>query len=246
MLLPERGETVAPVQQTFVRNGLLRAMSVDDFALLAPHLQPIATQLREELVTANQSITECYFPESGCVSVVAAHMEREVEVGLIGREGLVGATPVLLGENRTPHTSYVQLSGELLGIAAPALLAAFMQSSSLHRLLLLYVQTHIIQIAQTTFAQTILGLESRLARWLLMCHDRVDGDEVLVTHEFLSVMLGVQRAGVTLALQNLEGAGRISSRRKRIQILDRDRLEELTAGTYGVPEAEYRRLIGAA
>ena len=232
--------------QSTVRNGLLRAMPPADFALLAPHLQPLATQLREDLVTAGQPITECYFPESGCASVVASHMGREVEIGLIGREGLVGASPVLLGDDRTPYTSYVQLGGEMLGLPTPALLDAVERSASLRRLLLRYVQTQVVQAGQTTFAQTTLGLESRLARWLLMCHDRVDGDEILLTHEFLSVMLGVQRAGVTLALQNLEGGGRIRSRRKRIQILDRARLEALAAGTYGVPEAEYTRLIGTA
>ena len=234
------------LKQSDVRNGLLRAMSVDDFALLAPHLQPLTTQLREDLVTANQPITECYFPEVGLASVVAGPLGREIEVGMIGREGLVGATPVLLNSNCTPQTIYIQISGKILSITTPALLDSVKRSPSLQWLLLCYVQTFLVQVTQTAYAQATLGLESRLARWLLMCHDRVDGDEILVTHEFLSVMLGVQRAGVTLALQNLEGAGRIKSRRKRVQILDRERLEALTDGIYGVPEAEYQRLIGRA
>lgn len=233
-------------KQSSVRNGLLRAMSADDFALLAPHLQPLATQLREDLVTANEPVTECYFPESGFVSMVAIHDGKGIEVGLTGREGLVGAVPVLLDDDRTPHVSFVQMSGTVLGIATPVLLEAVDQSRSLRRMLLRYVHTFVVQVAQTAFAQGSLGLESRLARWLLMIHDRVDGDELVLTHEFLSIMLGVQRAAVTLALQNLEGAGRIKGRRKRILILDREPLKALTNGAYGVPEAEYERLIGEA
>ena len=247
MVLPRyEAKNVDQPQQSNIRNGLLRALTAADFALLAPHLQPMDTQLREDLVTPNEPVTDCYFPETGFVSVVAAHDGREIEVGLIGREGLVGAIPLLLEDDLTPHVNYVQMSGTVLAIAAPILLDAVEQSRTLRRMLLRYVHTFVIQVAQTAYAQGALGLESRLARWLLMVHDRVDGDELVLTHEFLSIMLGVQRAGVTLALQNLEGAGRIKGRRKRIVILDREPLKALTNGAYGVPEAEYRRLIGAA
>ena len=234
------------LQQSEVRNNLLRALTAEDFALLAPHLEPVVTQLREYFVTANEPVKDCYFPETGFVSVVTAHDGREIEVGLIGREGLVGAVPVMLEDDRSPYVSYVQMSGTVLGIPTPILLDAVERSRSLRRVLLRYVHTFMMQVAQTAYAQGTLGLESRLARWLLMCHDRVDGDELALTHEFLSIMLGVQRAGVTLALQNLEGAGRIKGRRKRILILDREPLKALTNGVYGVPEAEYQRLIGQA
>ena len=232
--------------QSGVRNSLLRVLSADDFALLAPHLEPMVTQLREYFVTAKEPVTECHFPESGFISVVTTHDGREIEVGLIGREGLVGALPVMLDDDRSPFVSYVQMSGTVLGISTPILLDAVERSRSLRRILLRYVHTFMMQVAETAYAQGALGLESRLARWLLMCHDRVDGDELALTHEFLSIMLGVQRAGVTLALQNLEGAGRIKGRRKRILILDREPLKALTNGSYGVPEAEYERLIGRA
>lgn len=237
---------MAPLKQADVRNGLLRALAPDDFALLAPHLEPMHTQLRENLIIPNQPVTECFFPESGFVSVVALHDGREIEVGLIGREGVVGAIPILLEDDRTAQIHYVQMSGTVLGIATPFLQAAVEQSRTLRRLLLRYVHVFVVQVAQTAYAQGALGLESRLARWLLMVHDRVDGDELFLTHEFLSIMLGVQRASVTLALQNLEGAGRIKGRRKRIAILDRKLLEELANGVYGTPEAEYKRLIGFA
>lgn len=232
------------LRQACIRNGLLRALAPDDFALLAPHLRAIDVRLREDLIVADRPVTRCHFPESGVASVVARHDGTEIEVGLVGREGLIGAAPVLLGDDRSPHTHFVQIDGRMLAIAAPALRDAVARSRSLQHMLLRYVQTHLIQVAQTAYAQAALDLESRLARWLLMCHDRVDGDALLLTHEFLSIMLGVQRTGVTLALQNLEGAGLIRNRRKRIEILDRARLEALTNGAYGVPEAAYRRLIG--
>ncbi|TNC07625.1 Crp/Fnr family transcriptional regulator [Methylobacterium terricola] len=234
------------LQQATVRNSLLKALSPADFALLRPHLEPMTTQLREGLIDANQPIQELYFPEVGFASVVTACTEGQIEVGLIGREGLVGAAPVLLGSDRTPQQSFIQMSGEVLRISALELRAAVRKSSKLQDVLLRYVHTLMVQISMTVYAHAALNLEGRLARWLLMCHDRIDGDELVLTHEFLSMMLGVQRAGVTLALQNLEGAGRIKGRRKRVQILDRSKLEQLVGGSYGVAEAEYARLIGGA
>lgn len=230
--------------QTDMRNHLLRVMSVEDFAHLAPNLNFGSTHLGEYLIVANQEIEKCFFPEVGFASVVANQTGKELEVGLIGNEGLVGAVPVVLDDDRTPHSTYVQGAGSMYSVATPVLLDAIERSPRLRRLLLRYVQTHLVQVSQTAFAQATLGLEGRMARWLLMCHDRSEGDEILLTHEFLSVMLGVQRAGVTLTLQNLEGSGSIKCRRKRIQVLDRDRLVELTGGIYGVPEREYQRLIG--
>lgn len=221
-------------------------MSTDDFSRLAPHLEPVVTQTKVDLVIADQPIRICYFPETGFASVVANQTGKELEVGLIGNEGLVGAVPIMLDDDRTPHATYVQGAGAMYAVDTSVLLDAVERSPGLRRLLLRYVQTHLIQVGQTAYAQATLGLEGRMARWLLMCHDRSESDEILLTHEFLSVMLGVQRAGVTLTLQNLEGAGRIKSRRKCIKILDRNRLADLTGGIYGVPEREYQRLIGNA
>uniref|UniRef100_UPI0035CA9236 Crp/Fnr family transcriptional regulator n=1 Tax=uncultured Methylobacterium sp. TaxID=157278 RepID=UPI0035CA9236 len=140
----------------------------------------------------------------------------------------------------------MQLAGEGLRITVDALCSAVGASPSLHRLLLRYVQTEIVQTRQTAYVNGSFNIEARLARWLLMCHDRVDGDDLLLKHDFLAMMLGVQRSGVTLALQNLEGAGRIRARRGRITVIDRERLEAMADGSYGAPEAEYGRLIEGA
>ncbi|TNC08756.1 Crp/Fnr family transcriptional regulator [Methylobacterium terricola] len=237
---------MSQTQQATINNRLLRALTPDDFARLQPHLEPMTSQLREELIGAGEPIKELYFPETGFASIVIDGLAQKIEVGLIGREGLVGAAPLLLGTDSTPQRSFVQMSGTLMRIDASVLRAAALESASLHTILLRYIHTHMIQASLTIYAHAALNLEARLARWLLMCHDRVDGDELVLTHEFLSMMLGVHRAGVTLALQNLEGAGRIKGRRKRIQILDRDKLLQLVDGSYGVAEAEYARLIGGA
>jgi hypothetical protein len=117
-------------------------------------------------------------------------------------------------------------------------------SSSLHQRLLRFVQTFMIQTAQTALANGSHLLEERLARWLLMCHDRVDGDALFTTHEFLSLMLGVRRAGVTEALKVLEDRGLISTKRSQVTVLDRVKLEAVAGDSYGVPEAEYARLFG--
>ncbi|WP_208642219.1 Crp/Fnr family transcriptional regulator [Methylobacterium terrae] len=234
---------MALLQQSMSRNRILRALAPEDFARLQPHLEPVSLQLREVVIAPDAPVDELFFPETGMISISTTHDERRIEVGLVGREGLVGAVPVALDCVTTPHVYFVQLSGEAHTIGREAFCAVLGESPALRRLLLRYVHTLIVQITQTAYAHASLSLEGRLARWLLMCHDRTDGDELVLTHEFLSMMLGVQRAGVTLAIQNLEGAGRIRAKRRRIEVLDRDRLLALTNGSYGTPEAEYARLI---
>ncbi|MEH3144296.1 MAG: Crp/Fnr family transcriptional regulator [Methylobacterium frigidaeris] len=229
--------------QAAVSNRLLRAMSAEDYAGLAPHLVPIELPLGEKLIDINAPVSHLHFMEAGISSITTDGANGKVEVGMVGREGLVGASPVLLGTDRVPHDHFVQMAGEGLRIEAGALVAAMDASTTLRRLLLRYVQTEIVQVRQTAYINAIYSIEARLARWLLMCLDRVDGNELALKHEFLSMMLGVQRSGVTLALQALEGSGRIRGRRMRIVVLDREGLEEVSNGGYGAPEAEYARLI---
>ncbi|WP_053080630.1 Crp/Fnr family transcriptional regulator, partial [Methylobacterium variabile] len=152
-------------QQATTRNLLLRALSPDDFAQLQPHLEPMTSQLREELIEAGEPIRELYFPETGFASVVVGGMAQRIEVGLIGREGLVGAAPLLLGTDSTPQQSFVQMAGELLRIDAAALRAAALESASLRTLLLRYIHTQMIQTSLTVYAHASLNLEGRLARW---------------------------------------------------------------------------------
>jgi CRP-like cAMP-binding protein len=233
-------------EQSSIRNHLLKALAPGDFALLQPHLQPVTTVLHQPLIEADVPIRQLYFPEVGFGSIVTHGADRKVEVGIVGREGLGGASPILLGTDRTPHEHFVQNAGMMLVIDTEALYAAVAESPRLHTLLLRSIQVQILQTAQTAFANASYTVDIRLARWLLMCHDRLDGDELLLTHEFLSMMLGVQRSSTTLAIQTLEGHRLIRARRGRITILDRAALVAVADDSYGLPEREFARLIKGA
>jgi CRP-like cAMP-binding protein len=227
-----------------VRNRLLRKLSLDDLSLLHPHLEPVTLDRGDVLVAPNASIEHVYFIESGVTSVVANTAGgRRIEIGLTGRDGLAG-TPVLLGVDRTPHETFMQVAGAGLRIGTPDLRHAIRQSPSLHTLLLRYVQVFTIQTSHTALSNGSHRIEERLARWLLMCHDRLDGDDLPLTHEFIAIMLAVRRAGVTEALKIREERGVIQTRRGNIMVLDRAGLEASAGDSYGIPEAEYRRLIG--
>lgn len=237
---------MAHPQQSALRNRLLKVLSPDDFALLQPHLEPVVTELRKSLIMPHEPVRELYFPEVGFGSITISGSGGQVEVGLVGREGLVGALPVLLASDRTPHECFVQNAGEMLRIETVALCSAVSQSASLHKLLLRYVQVQFVQTAQTAFANATYTLDVRLARWLLMCRDRIDGDDLHLTHEFLSIMLGVRRPSATLAVQALEGLRLIRARRGKITILDREALAAVADDSYGLPETEFARLIEGA
>ena len=233
------------LKQSSLRNRLLQALTSDDFALLEPHLEQVALPKGTLLIEPNQPIKHVYFPETAIASVVAINSEnRQVEIAIAGREGIVGPS-VVLGVSRTPHQSFIQMEGTGYRIAAPCLTQALEVSRTLHGLLLRYIHVLTVQTAATAMSNGDSVLGERLARWLLMCHDRVDGDELALTHEFLSLMLAVRRPGVTEAIHLLEGVGIIRARRAHITIIDRERLEETAGDSYGVPEAEYERLIPA-
>jgi len=224
-------------------NVLLAWLTPDDRALLDPHLEAVPLKTRDVLAHANLPIQHVYFPLQGLASIISGlHDQARLEVGLFGRDGM-SAPSLLLGVDRTPHETFIQAPGAALRMPADAFTAAFQQSSSLHDALLKYVHVLSIQTAHTAVANGVFIIEERLARWLLMCHDRLEGDALPLTHEFLALMLAVRRPGVTVAIQILESAGLIRAERGLITIRDRARLEEVADGSYGSPEAEYERLI---
>ena len=225
-------------------NILLDALSRDDLELLKPHLTREKMHREQVLVSPDQPIEQIWFPEGGVASIVANMADNgPTEVGIFGREGFAG-TPLLLGSDTSPHVIFIQVDGHTgLRIGASDFLAAVDQSPSLRATLLRYVQTIIIQTAHSAVSNAHQRIEARLARWLLMCHDRNDSDDIALTHEFMAMMIAAERSGVTVSLHVLEGAGMIRSKRGRVIILDRQKLEELAGEGYGKPEAEYRRLI---
>ena len=233
---------MAQLQQSSIRNRLLASLSPDDFALVQPHLETVTFELRQHLFRAEQTITHVTFPERGIASIVADTREGRFEVGMVGSEGLVG-TPIVLGVDRTPHTCMVQAPGEAFRIGAGELQAAMDQSGTLRTLLLRFVHTFMVQVSQTAYANAGYSVDERLARWLLMTHDRLEHDDMPVTHEFMSIMLGTRRPGVTLAVQMLEGAGMIRATRGHIRIRDREKLEQIAGQSYGFAEREYSNIF---
>ena len=225
-------------------NRLLESLSTDDFDLLEPHLESVTLGLRKSLERPNRRIDAAFFPEAGFASVVAVQSNgKQVEVGLIGREGMTGL-PIVFGNHRSPHATYIQAPGTGKCIAATELRKATQASVSLRDSLLKFAQAFGVQTTHTAVSNVQSRLDVRLARWLLMAHDRIGDDTLPLTHEFLSLMLGVRRAGVTEALHALRERGLISYARGQIALKDRKGLERAAGEAYGVPESEYRRLIG--
>jgi CRP-like cAMP-binding protein len=225
-------------------NKLLSVLSDDDFSLLQPHLQRVALPLLHDIERPNRRIETVYFVEGGIASIVAVQSDgTRIEVGLIGSEGMSGVA-VTLGGGQSPHSTYMQVAGEGQRIAVTDLRKAINASQTLHSLLLKFAQVFMVQTAHTAIANARAHIEERLARWILMARDRTHDDILPLTHEFLSLMLGVRRAGVTEALQSLKQQKLIGTGRNQIVVRNRKGIERLAGGFYGVPEKEYRRLIG--
>jgi CRP-like cAMP-binding protein len=231
-------------KQSVSANILIQTMTAGDLALLATNLERVSITGKEVLITAGAQLEYCYFLESGIASIVARLGDTAAtEIGICGREGMIGIA-VLLGCDRSPHDTFMQVDGaSALRIASQHLHTATETSASLRRLLLRYVNTFLVQSAHSTVSNAHHHLDARLARWLLMCLDRVDNEEIDLTHEFMAMMISAQRTGVTLALHNLEADGAIRSRRAKVVVIDREKLLKTAGDAYGTPEAEYRRLI---
>jgi CRP-like cAMP-binding protein len=230
-----------------LRNRLLGSLSRAELAALQPMLIPTKLRFRQRLQSSNRTVKAAYFLDSGIASVVAiANGSRsQTEIAVIGCEGVVGL-PIILGTGRSPCEVFIQVEGHGYCITSADLTNAMSQSEPLREALLRYAHVFTVQAAYTALANAHGKIEERLARWLLMAQDRIASDELLLTHEFLALMLGVRRAGVTVALQHFETRGLITTARGSIVIKDRDGLEEGANGLYGAPEAEFERLFPAA
>ena len=226
-------------------NRLLASLSQTDQEEIAPHLEAVTLKFRQRLELAHRKVNHVYFIGSGLGSVVAVGRSGrlQAEVGVIGREGASGLA-VITGAERSPHDTFMQVEGGAQRIATEALCQLMRTRPSLTEHLLRYVHVFLVQAAHTALANAHGKIEERLARWLLMAHDRLAEDELHLTHEFLAIMLGVRRAGVTTALHELETRALISTARGIVTVLDREGLQKAANGLYGVPEAEYARLFG--
>jgi CRP-like cAMP-binding protein len=194
------------------RNRILALLPSSDRALLQPHLERVELPVRRPLEVRNTRIEHAYFLDDGIASVVAnGANDASIEVGLIGSEGMTGLA-VIMGGERAAHSTFMQVAGRGHQIPVEALRQAIEQSAQLLRTFLRFAYAFFIQTTYTALTNGRCKVEERLARWLLMAHDRIKGDELPLTHEFLAIMLGVRRAGVTTALKTLVDRGLIKSR----------------------------------
>jgi CRP-like cAMP-binding protein len=200
-------------------------------------------EARQVLEAPNDPIQHIYFVEAAWSRLSAHQPDHRIEVGMVGYEGMTGLG-VVLGDDRSANATLVQSAGSALRIPSQSLRKSMGESRSLSATLLRYVHVAMVQGSQTALANGRGKLGERLARWLLMWHDRIWHDDLVITHEFLALLLGVRRPGVTDALHELEGKGLIRSNRSLIRILARNGLHRAANGFYGIPEAKYDRLIG--
>ena len=235
---------MSQIKQSAVRNRLLAALPPADFQRLSASLTLVSLSLKQTLIEADEPIRAAYFVETGMVSYLA-YLENgdAIEVGLIGPEGMVGM-PLILGVDSASAGAIVQMQGTALRISPAALRQAFNESKVLRTRLLRYMQALYTQVSQTAACNGHHGLEERLARWLLIAHDRAEGDQFPMTHEFMALMLGVRRSGVTVTASTLKQAGLISYANGRMTILDRPALEAVACECYGIVQRQFEQLLG--
>jgi len=230
------------MSQSQIQNKLLLKLTPSDRDYVMASMTRVELPLKQALMTCGDVISYVYFPENGVVSLLAkTPNERAVEVGMFGFEGM--SNMVLRLGDRTCLTALVQVAGTAWRIKAEDFTVLLREAPSLNELTLRYKEAIAIQFAYTAFANGTFKIEERLARWLLMSQDRAQRETIPMIHEFIATMLAVRRSGITTATHLLEGTGAIKAVRGAITIRDRAKLVELAGESYGVPEAEYERLM---
>jgi len=225
-------------------NRLLAALPRDEYERLAPRLQKVSFHLGEVVYEFGGQLDYVYFPTTSIVSLLYT-MENgsSAEMGLTGNDGVVGIA-LFMGGGTMPNRAVVQSAGSALRMKAKTLQAEFALGGKFQQLLLRYTQALITQISQTAVCNRLHSVEQQLCRWLLLSHDRVKVDELIMTQELIADMLGVRREGVTVAAGRLQDDGAISYVRGHITILDRQKLEQTVCECYRVVKDEFDRLLG--
>jgi CRP-like cAMP-binding protein len=227
-------------------NRILNSLPSEEYERLSPNLEPVNMPFGEILYRPDEPITHVYFPNRGTVSIISVFEDGgSVEVGMVGNEGMFGVS-IILGSITAPLEALVQLPGDGLRMRADLLREEFKKGEHLHDLLLRYTQAFIIQIAQTAACNRAHHVEGRLARWLLMCQDRAMTGELKLTQEFIAMMLGTRRAGVSEAAGLLKDKGVINYKRGQVTILDREGLESISCECYPIVRQEFDRLVRPA
>ena len=224
------------------KNRLLASLPASTIKQLAPYLSRMQMPRNLALYEPGQAIEYVHFLEAGVCSIVAMVEEGEsVEVALTGYEGFVGIAAVL-GAGQSPDRAFIQIPGYGFRVPARILTGLADEHSALRGYLLRSVQAHLVQTTQTAACNRIHELHERLARWLLMCHDRIKSDQIPITQEFLATMLGTRRSSVTVAAGTLQKAGIIRCTRGRVNILEKDALVAASCECYQVCRREAVRI----
>ncbi len=226
-------------------NRILSALPAGDYKRLAPHLERVHLEMRHVAFEANQPIEYAYFPLTGIASMLTVMKGgKAVEVATIGNEGMVGL-PLFLGVNITPSRAFTQVPGDSIRIKADVFQKEVRRQGELAKVMQTYTQALIVQISQGMACNGIHSLHQRMARWLLLTHDRVAAQKFPLSQEFLGAMLGVRRASVSEVASKLQKAGLIRYSRGVIEIADRPGLEAASCECYEVIQHEFDRLLGA-
>jgi CRP-like cAMP-binding protein len=229
------------IQKTY-KNKILASLPASVIEQLVPHLVPVSLPKEQTLHRPGQPVDRVYFLEEGiCSMVVTLETGAIIEVGRIGREGFVGMAAIL-GAGHSPYRFFMALPGRGYTIRATTLLLQTAGSSHLRDCLLRSVQSLLVQTAQTAACNRMHGLPKRLARWLLMCDDRMQTDHAPITQELLAMMLGTRPSSISVAASALQRGGLISYSRGLMKIQDRPGLTEAACECYQVVNKEYLRL----
>ena len=230
--------------EAIYRNHILAALPIAEIELLRPHLSHMTMVSGQVLHEANSPITDVFFIENGVISLTADTRDQgRVEVGLLGREGFAGASVILNADPWSVHRAFSQVPGEVYRMSSTALRSAVEQSESLRHRCLRHVEMLMVQTSQVAACNARHNLPERLARWLLMVRDRTDSDNLPMTQEFLSVMLGVRRPGVSVAASTLQAAGLVRILRGHVLILDHDGLTTAACDCYRIIQQNRDRIL---
>ncbi len=226
-----------------LRNRLLAALPAVEYNRIDDHLKLVSLDLGEVLHETGDKMKYVYFPTTAIMSLLYL-MENgsTAEIGVVGNDGILGIE-LFMGGETTTNRAIVQSAGEAYKMDAKSLRDEFTLGGAFHNLLLRYTQALITQISQTAVCNRLHSVEQQLCRWLLLSHDRLDSDRLVMTHDLISNMLGVRREGVTLAAQKLAALGFIKNIRGTITVLDRQGLEQAVCECYKVVNTEYERLL---
>jgi CRP-like cAMP-binding protein len=226
-----------------MENRLLASLPQTELDELRPHFEQVSLSHGQHVIVPEEPIRDVYFPLNCLLSLVTTMSDgASVESGSIGREGMSGV-PVLLDAKQTPMPTFVQVPGEAIRVRADVFKKVYDSSLELRKLLNRYIHVVIVIGSHATACNRLHRLDQRFCKWLLMSSDGVGSDEVDITHEYLAIMLGVRRAGVTEAAGSAQKAGLISYKRGRIRILDRKGLEVCACECYQRTKDEYERLF---